>query len=72
LTYLIGPSPAWQTIFKLLFCLFIVFVTSIKLDAVLDLSDAMVLVLCMPNIFGLLILAPVVAEEHKKQRKHPA
>ncbi len=72
LTFLIGPSKVWQTVFKLGFCLFIVIGSSIKLDAVLDFSDAMVFVLCVPNIFGLLILAPVVVEELKKLRKHAA
>ncbi|MFT5584882.1 MAG: AGCS family alanine or glycine:cation symporter [Cognaticolwellia sp.] len=72
LTYLIGPSPVWQTLYKLGFCLFIVIGASIKLDAVLDFSDAMVFVLCVPNVLGLLILAPVVAEELKKLRSHAA
>jgi AGCS family alanine or glycine:cation symporter len=72
LTYLIGPNPAFQTAFKLAFCLFIVFGASIELGAVLKFSDAMVFVLCVPNILGLLILAPVVAQELKKFREHAA
>lgn len=67
--YLAGPSKLWQTAFKLAFCLFIVIGASIKLDAVLDFSDAAVFILCVPNILGLLILAPVVVEELGKLRK---
>ncbi len=66
LTYLIGPSKGWLTAYKLLFCVFIVIGASIKLDAVLDFSDAMVFVLCIPNILGLVLLAPVVAQELKR------
>ena len=67
-TYLVGPSPTGRAVFKFVFCVFIVFGASIKLDAVLDFSDAMVFVLCVPNVLGLVILAPVVAEELKKLR----
>ncbi|MCO4747938.1 MAG: alanine:cation symporter family protein [Proteobacteria bacterium] len=70
LTYLIGPSAGGQTAYKIAFCVFIVIGASIKLDAVLDFSDAMVFVLCVPNVFGLLLLAPVVSEELQKLRDH--
>ena len=35
----------------------------IKLDSVLDFSDAMVFLVVLPNVIGLYILAPVVKEE---------
>jgi AGCS family alanine or glycine:cation symporter len=72
LTYLIGPSALGQTLYKILFCLFIVIGASIKLDAVLNFSDAMVFLLCVPNVLGLLVLAPVVAEELEILRAHAA
>ena len=72
LAYLIGPSLGWQTAYKVAFCVFIIIGASIKLDAVLDFSDAMVFVLCVPNVLGLLILAPVVVEELKKLHNHAA
>jgi len=69
-SYLIGPSARMQMAYKLVFCVFIVIGASIKLDAVLDFSDAMVFVLCVPNILGLLILAPVVREELVRLQQH--
>lgn len=70
LTYLVGPSTTWQTVFKLVFCVFIVVGASIKLDAVLNFSDAMVFLLCIPNILGLILLSPVVAEELRRLQAH--
>jgi AGCS family alanine or glycine:cation symporter len=37
--------------------------SSIRLQSVLDFSDALVFVLCVPNILGLIVLSPVVKEE---------
>jgi AGCS family alanine or glycine:cation symporter len=36
---------------------------SIQLESVLNFSDAMVFVLCVPNVLGLVLLAPVVRDE---------
>ncbi len=35
----------------------------------LDFSDAMVFVLCVPNILGLVVLTPVVKEELRRFRE---
>jgi len=37
--------------------------SSIQLGAVLDFSDAMVFLICVPNIIGLYLLSPVVRRE---------
>ena len=49
--------------FKLIFCAFIVFGSSIQLQALIDLSDALVFVVAIPNLLGLYILAPVIKRE---------
>ena len=36
---------------------------TIQLEAVLEFSDALVFLICVPNIFGLYILTPVVKRE---------
>lgn len=59
-TYLVGESKPADLGFKLVFCLFVVIGCSIQLAAVLDFSDAMVFVICVPNILGLYILAPTL------------
>lgn len=67
--YLFGESRGLKNAYKLAFCIFVALGASIKLDAVLDFSDAMVFVLCIPNLVGLVILAPVVREELAKLKE---
>ena len=57
-TYLVGESRTADLGFKAVFCLFVVIGCSIQLGAVLDFSDALVFLICVPNILGLYILAP--------------
>ncbi len=57
-TYLVGEGRGADLGFKAVFCLFIVLGASIQLGAVLDFSDALVFVICVPNILGLYFLAP--------------
>jgi AGCS family alanine or glycine:cation symporter len=62
-TYLVGEGRLADIGFKLVFCFFVAVGCAIKLDAILDFSDAMVFLICLPNILGLYVLAPVVREE---------
>jgi AGCS family alanine or glycine:cation symporter len=62
-TYLLGNTRWVHVGFNLVFCLFIVLGAAIQLDAVLAFSDAMVFVLCIPNLIGLFLLTPVIREE---------
>lgn len=62
-TSLVGDGPRTRTAFNLVFCAFVAVGAAIELDSVLDFSDAMVFVLCVPNILGLVLLTPVVKEE---------
>ncbi len=59
-TYLVGESRGAGLGFNIVFCLFVVLGSSIQLTAVLDFSDALVFVICVPNILGLYILAPTL------------
>jgi AGCS family alanine or glycine:cation symporter len=43
---------------------------SVDLEPVLNIIDAMVFVLCVPNVLGMIILAPVVKEELAKLEAH--
>jgi AGCS family alanine or glycine:cation symporter len=61
-TYLVGEHAWASNLFKLVFCTFIVIGCSIPLTAVLDFSDALVFLICVPNIIGLYLLAPVVKQ----------
>jgi AGCS family alanine or glycine:cation symporter len=62
-TYLFGTDKRTSNIFNLIFCVFVALGCTIQLEAVLDFSDAMVFLICVPNIFGLYILTPVVKRE---------
>ncbi len=43
---------------------------SVNLEQVLNISDAMVFVLCVPNVLGMIILAPVARQElHRLQAR---
>ena len=59
-TYLFGSSKKSELIYKFIFLIFIVIGSSVKLGAVLDFSDMMILAMAFPNILGLLILSSEV------------
>lgn len=61
--YLVGNHPIAQIGFKLFFLVFVVLGASVQLGALIDLSDALVFVVAIPNLLGLYLLAPVVREE---------
>ena len=61
--YLFGENKGLQALYKVIFCLFVALGATVELDAVLDFSDAMTFVLCVPNMLGLVLLAPVVRLE---------
>lgn len=62
-TYLFGEGTMTQLIFKIVFCMFIVLGSAVQLNALIDLSDALVFIVAIPNLIGLYILAPIVKEE---------
>ena len=61
--FLVGSGKKRETFYNLFFCSFIVLGCMLKLDVVIDFSDALVYFLCIPNIIGLYFLAPVVKRE---------
>ncbi|WP_341760082.1 alanine/glycine:cation symporter family protein [Candidatus Endowatersipora endosymbiont of Watersipora subatra] len=63
-TYLFGENT--QILYKMIFCAFVVLGCMIQLKPILDLSDALVFLLCVPNILALYLLAPVVKKEMKE------
>ena len=65
-TYLFGHGSVQENTYKILFLVFIVVGSSVKLGAVLDFSDAMLFAMALPNIVGLYFLAPVVKRELNK------
>lgn len=68
-TYLVGEGRLADMGFKFVFCVFVMLGCMIQLRAVLDFSDAMVFLICVPNILGLYLLAPVVKRELASYRQ---
>ncbi|NCG20203.1 MAG: amino acid carrier protein [Rhodobacterales bacterium] len=64
--YLAGENKTLLSLYKLGYCMATVVGASVDLEPVLNISDAMVFVLCVPNVIGMIILAPVVKEELAK------
>ncbi|MAO56043.1 MAG: alanine glycine permease [Rhodospirillaceae bacterium] len=62
-SYLFGEAPKLQLIYKLLFCFFVALGCTVQLGPILDISDALVFLICVPNILGLYILSPIVKKE---------
>ena len=62
-TYLAGEGRIRDLGFKLFFCLCVILGSSIDLGALLQLSDALIFVMAIPNLLGLYFLAPVVKRE---------
>ena len=63
LTYLTGENRLVEAGYKLLFCSFVVLGSSVQLGALIDLSDAIIYVVAIPNLLGLYLLAPTLKTE---------
>lgn len=61
--FLFGKGKVTDTVYKVLFLVFVVLGASISLGAVIDFSDAMIFAMVFPNIIGLILLSPKVREE---------
>lgn len=62
-TYLFGEDMRGQTAYKIIFCVFVVIGCVVQLDPILEISDALVFLICVPNILVLYVLAPLVKSE---------
>jgi len=59
-TYLVGEGRKRALAFNGVFCAFAALGCMVELEAILDFSDALVFVICVPNILGMVVLAPAV------------
>ena len=62
-TYLVGSNRGTDLGFKVFFLSFVVLGSSIELSALIDLSDALVFIVAIPNLLGLYLLAPLIKRE---------
>ena len=68
-TYLSGHHRGTEIGLKLFYLCFIVLGSSIQLGALIDLSDALIFLVAIPNLMGLYLLAPVLKEEVASYRR---
>ncbi len=66
--YLFGRSKKTEYTYKVIFCVFVIIGAASSLDSVIGFSDAMVFAMMVPNMVGLILLAPKVKEELKKYK----
>ena len=67
-SYLFGREKRTGNIYKVIFCIFTVIGAAATLNAVIDFSDAMVFAMMVPNMIGLILLAPKVIKELKRYK----
>ncbi|WP_396601736.1 alanine/glycine:cation symporter family protein [Algibacter sp. R77976] len=65
-SYLFGRTKKAEYSYKILFCLFVIVGSAASLGSVIGFSDAMVFAMMVPNMVGLVLLAPKVKSELNK------
>ncbi|SEE32920.1 alanine or glycine:cation symporter, AGCS family [Tenacibaculum sp. MAR_2010_89] len=67
-SYLFGREKRTGNVYKIIFCIFTIIGAAASLNAVIDFSDAMVFAMMVPNMIGLILLAPKVIKELKRYK----
>lgn len=62
-TFLFGEGKTTETIFKVIFCFFVIVGAAIPLGTVIDFSDAAIFAMAVVNILALYALMPIVKRE---------
>jgi alanine or glycine:cation symporter, AGCS family len=62
-SYLFGDSQTAETVFKVIFCVFVVVGASLALGPVIGISDSMLFLMAIPNVLGLYLLARSLKSE---------
>ncbi|VAV83154.1 Na(+)-linked D-alanine glycine permease, partial [hydrothermal vent metagenome] len=64
--YLFGRTKKMEYAYKIMFCIFVVIGAAASLGSVIGFSDAMIFAMMVPNMVGIVLLAPKVKEELNK------
>ncbi|MBQ7126564.1 alanine:cation symporter family protein [bacterium] len=65
-TFLLGEGKKRVLLFNLIYCLFIVIGSCMNVQSIIDITDAMMVSMCLPNIIVLYILAPEIKKDLKE------
>ena len=64
-TFLLGEGKKRVLTFNLIYCLFIIIGSAMNVASVINITDAMMIAMCVPNIIVLYILAPEIKADLK-------
>ena len=64
-TFLLGEGKKRVLTFNLIYCLFIIIGSAMNVKSIIDITDAMMIAMCVPNIIVLYILAPEIKKDLK-------
>ena len=64
-TFLLGEGKKRVIAFNIIYCLFIIIGSAMNVSSILNITDAMMLAMCVPNIIVLYILAPEIKRDLK-------
>lgn len=64
-TFLLGEGKKRVLTFNILYCIFIVIGSVMNVESVINITDAMMIAMCVPNIIVLYILAPEIKKDLK-------
>ena len=65
-TFLLGEGKKRVLAFNLIYCLFIVIGSAMNVKSIIDITDAMMISMCVPNIIVLYIMAPEIMRDLKE------
>ena len=64
-TFLFGEGKKRVLMFDLIYCLFIIIGSAMNVKSIIDITDAMMIAMCVPNIIVLYVLAPEIKADLK-------
>ena len=65
-TFLLGEGKKRVITFNLIYCLFIIIGSAMNVKSILEITDAMMIAMCIPNVIVLYILAPEIKNDLKE------
>lgn len=68
-TFLLGEGKKRVLTFNIIYCIFIVIGSAMNVRSVIEITDAMMIAMCVPNIIALYILCPEIKNELKQYCK---
>ena len=64
-TFLLGEGKKRVLLFNMIYCLFIIIGSAMNVQSIINITDAMMVSMCLPNIIVLYILAPEIKRDLK-------